>query len=66
MLLRKFGAILSNISGSENADLEAIAVPLANNMEANRPLWLLRTTSILDYQRQTVSGGLILSVFLQG
>ena len=24
MLLRKFGAILSNISGSENADLEAI------------------------------------------
>ena len=62
MLLQRFGAILSNISG---ADLEAIAVPLANKMEANRPLSLLRASSILDYQQQKAPGGLILLFLLQ-
>ena len=61
MLLQRFGAILSNISG---ADLEAFAVPLANKMEANRPLSLLRASSILDYQQQKAPGGLILWVLM--
>ena len=37
-----------------DADLEVFSVPLANNMEANRPLSLLRASSILDNQRQSI------------
>ena len=31
MLLQRFGAIFSNISGSKNADLEAFTMAVANN-----------------------------------
>ena len=52
MLLQRFGAILRNISGKKNADLEAFAVPLINNMEAIWAATLLQASSILDYQRR--------------
>ena len=54
MILQRYSAILSYISGSKNADLEAFAVPLANNMEAKH----CTGQTILDYQRKE-SGGLI-------
>ena len=48
MLLQRFGAIFSNISGLKNADLKAFTMALANNMEAIWAVTLCRGNSIVN------------------